>query len=46
MTELIPAVQYLLAVNCGGVLAVGFLLLSFASLMYKGIAAAVAQRMG
>lgn len=45
MSALLPAVQYLLAVNCGGVLAIGMLLLSFASIMYKGIAAAVAQRM-
>ena len=45
MTELVPTIQYLLALNCGGVLAVGFLLMSLASIMYKGIAAAIAQRL-
>lgn len=44
MAGLNATIAYMLAVNCGGVLAIGFLLLAFSHMMYRAVAAAVAQR--
>lgn len=44
MTPLVPTLAYLLAFNCGGVLAIGFVALALAHVVYRGVAQAIAAR--